>query len=135
MSLKIDTIVAMKFIKNFFAAAKAGFVVLFYAFKDKRTPFYAKFLTLAAMVYLVSPVDLIPDAFFPAGFLDDLAIVPALFYFVYKALPREVVADAEQKSQNTLQSAKTGVKILFAAAAVLVILFLITLYFLYKLIF
>lgn len=125
----------MKFIKNFFSNAKEGLIVLFYALKDKRTPFYAKFITIAAMAYLVFPIDLIPDALLPIGFLDDLAIVPAFFYFVYKILPEDVITEAQNKAHKTNKKINKSIILLFIAAGAAVLLFLLALYFLYKLIF
>jgi uncharacterized membrane protein YkvA (DUF1232 family) len=125
----------MGFIKKFFSDAKEGLFVLFYAFKDKRTPVFAKIVTLFAAVYLVSPVDILPDTFIPFGLLDDLAIVPSLFYFVYKSLPADVLAESKEKSQKTNKTVNRSVAALLCAAAAAVILFLIMLFILYKLIF
>jgi uncharacterized membrane protein YkvA (DUF1232 family) len=125
----------VNFIKKFFSNAKEGLLVLFYAFKDKRTPALAKILTFFAAVYLISPVDALPDTFFPFGFLDDLAIVPALFYFVYKSLPAEVLAQAREKSHRTNKTINRSIIALFCSAAAAALLFLILLYLLYKLLF
>lgn len=125
----------MAFFKNFFSDAKEGLFVLFYAFKDKRTPLYAKILILVALVYLISPVDFIPDTLLPLGLLDDFAIVPALFYFVYKHLPEEALKEFREKSHKTNKTVNRSIIALLFAAASAVVLFLILLYLLYKLIF
>ena len=125
----------MGFIKKFFSAAKEGFFVLFYAFKDKRTPLFLKITAFFTAVYLVSPIDLIPDAFFPSGFLDDLAIVPSLLYFVYKKLPAEVLTEAQAKSDKTNKTIKRSIIVLFCAAGMAIFIFLVLLYLLYKLLF
>ena len=48
---------------------------LFLSLLDGRVPPTAKLLTLAVVVYTVSPVDLLPDVVPLLGFLDDLGIV------------------------------------------------------------
>lgn len=68
--------------------------VLWYAVKDNRTPVYAKLLALAAIIYLVSPIDFIPDFIPVAGYLDDLVIVPVLLHVAFSMLPGEVKAAA-----------------------------------------
>ncbi len=125
----------MNFIKNFFSNSKKGLLVLFYALKDKRTPLFSKIMSLFAIVYLISPIDLLPDTFFPLGFADDLAIVPALFYFIYKNLPPDVLARAREDSLRTVKQVNKGIIILLISAAAAFMLFLIVLYFLYQLIF
>lgn len=125
----------MSFIKNFFSDAKEGLFVLFYALKDKRTPLIGKLFIILAAVYLVSPLDILPDTFLPFGLLDDIAIVPAIFYFVYKNLPAEVLTQLREKAVKTNKAVNRNVIILFVAAAAAVILFLILLYLFYKLIF
>lgn len=45
-------------------------------FRDDRTPLRAKTALGAAILYLLSPLDMIPDLL-PGGFLDDLAVLGA----------------------------------------------------------
>jgi len=134
-SAGICTILIMNFIKNFFSNAKEGLFILFYAFRDKRTPLFSKTVIFIAAAYLVSPVDLIPDTFFPAGFLDDLAVVPSLFYFIYKRLPHDVLTESREKARRTNKAVNRNIIALLCAAAAALILFMILLYLLYKLLF
>ena len=64
----------------------------------------SKLLLLAGLVYLISPVDLLPDVLLGLGWLDDLVIVPLLGWLSYRSLPNdvqgEVVLDKAGK-QNT----------------------------------
>lgn len=125
----------MDFIKKIFSGAKENFFIIFYAFTDKRTPLYIKIFIIFALIYLLSPIDIIPETFFPLGLLDDAAITPAVFYFVYNSIPADLAADFRKKARKTKKKLNTGITALLFAFFAAVILFLILLYLLYKLIF
>ena len=65
-------------------------IILFFALRDNRTAWPPKLITLAAILYLVSPVDLIPDFIPVVGYLDDLVVVPLLLNLAIKLLPTSV---------------------------------------------
>ncbi len=73
---------------------KPEILILYYALRDRRTPFYAKLPALLSLVYLLSPVDLIPDFIPVFGYLDDLVIVPLLLQVSVWLLPKEAKADS-----------------------------------------
>jgi uncharacterized membrane protein YkvA (DUF1232 family) len=56
----------------------------------------SKWLLGAALTYLVSPVDLVPDFVPVLGQLDDLLIVPGLLWLGARFLPPEVVAECRE---------------------------------------
>lgn len=62
--------------------------------KDDRTPLFAKILPIAALAYLLLPIDLLPDFIPFLGQMDDLTIAFALIYFALELIPPEVFADA-----------------------------------------
>lgn len=61
--------------------------------KDDRTPRIARWLLGIAVVYVLSPIDLIPDFVPVMGQLDDLLVVPLLVWFALRLVPREVLAE------------------------------------------
>ena len=65
-------------------------------FKDKEVKWWKKVLIIAAIIYLVLPVDLIPPIVPVFGWLDDIIIWIALLYFMGPDLDKYVV----QKSGN-----------------------------------
>jgi uncharacterized membrane protein YkvA (DUF1232 family) len=69
---------------------KREIFTLFYAFRDDQTPVLAKFTTLLSLLYLISPVDIIPDVIPFAGYLDDLIVVPVLLHVSNLLLPDAV---------------------------------------------
>lgn len=56
--------------------------------RDPRTPTLPRLAVLAAVLYLLSPVDLIPEALFPVvGWLDDLTFVWLALRWLIKSAP------------------------------------------------
>lgn len=80
---------------------KTNLGVLFLAFKDKRTPWYAKALIFIVISYAFSPIDLIPDFIPVLGYLDDLILIPAGIALAIKLIPNEVFLEYKEK-QNGL---------------------------------
>lgn len=64
-------------------------MALWRAFVAPGTPAWLKGLMLLVPFYLLSPIDLVPDAIPLAGWLDDLVIVPLLVSWIAGMLPRQ----------------------------------------------
>ncbi|HQZ12258.1 MAG TPA: YkvA family protein [Devosia sp.] len=75
-----------------FLQFRSELVVLWRAFMTPETPMHLKVLMLLVPLYLVSPIDLIPDFIPIAGWLDDMVIVPMLVSFIVAMLPRKAAA-------------------------------------------
>ncbi|WP_425145584.1 YkvA family protein [Deinococcus sp.] len=73
---------------------------LLMALPDRRTPPLSRLIALAALVYAVSPIDLLPDSIPVLGVSDDLLIVPALLAFAARSLPSAVLAEARFKADR-----------------------------------
>ena len=71
-----------------------------FALQDPRTPKAAKWLGAAFMAYLLSPIDLIPDFIPVVGQLDDVILVPAGFFIVWRMIPREVWLEAQARVRS-----------------------------------
>ncbi len=65
---------------------------LLLAIGDQRTPASARLIAGLALLYTVSPLDLLPDSIPFIGYGDDLLIVPALLAFAARSLPADVLA-------------------------------------------
>jgi uncharacterized membrane protein YkvA (DUF1232 family) len=50
--------------------------ILYIAYKRKDVPIIAKIIVVIAIIYALSPLDLIPDFIPILGYLDDLIILP-----------------------------------------------------------
>ena len=104
---------------------KHKILTLFYAFKDDRTPLYAKITALSSIIYLISPADIIPDIIPFAGYIDDIVVVPFLIDLSTKLLPLEIRRDAE------LRARKRGRAILWILVIIVVAL-TVALYFIFR---
>lgn len=75
---------------------------LYFAFKDPRTPWFAKVVILIVLGYLLSPVDLIPDFVPVLGYLDDLVIVPLPIRIAIKLIPKEIMIESRARAARAL---------------------------------
>jgi len=70
------------------------------AFTDPRMPRRGKFYIGLALVYIVSPLDLIPDWIPVIGLLDDLMVVPILLALARCSIPAVVMADCRKQVEK-----------------------------------
>jgi uncharacterized membrane protein YkvA (DUF1232 family) len=91
---------------------------VWFAARDPRMPWAARWLALAVAAYAVSPIDLIPDFIPVLGLLDDLVLLPLGIALVIRLTPPEVIADARERARAVSPPRSV------AAAAVIVVLWL-----------
>jgi uncharacterized membrane protein YkvA (DUF1232 family) len=82
-------------------------LALYLAYKDPRTPWYAKLFGVLVVAYAFSPIDLIPDFVPILGYLDDLILLPLGIAFVIRMIPKEVMDECSQKVKE-FQSEGSG---------------------------
>ena len=63
-------------------------------------PAWLKLGTALIVLYVVSPIDLIPDVLPVIGFVDDLIIVPLAIRWLLNRLPPEIAAATAQRSNR-----------------------------------
>lgn len=81
---------------------KRDTLAIWYAAKDKRTPWYARALAVLVAAYALSPLDLIPDFIPVLGYLDDLILIPAGIALTLKLVPAAVISDARIAAEKSL---------------------------------
>ncbi len=74
--------------------------VLYFAYRDPRTPWYAKLLVGFVVAHTLSPIDLIPDFIPVLGYLDDLIITPLGLALSLRLIPAAVMAEARDKVES-----------------------------------
>lgn len=57
-------------------------------FRDREASILGKLFVLVAVVYVISPVDLIPDAFPIVGWLDDMGVMSLAVAWMWKVVGR-----------------------------------------------
>ncbi len=97
---------------------KLEIYALYFAYKDPRTPWYARVIAAVVVGYAFSPIDLIPDPIPIIGYLDDLVLVPLGAFLAVKMIPKEVMAESREKAKEVLAQGKPVNKL----AAVIIIL-------------
>nr|WP_092073195.1 DUF1232 domain-containing protein [Dendrosporobacter quercicolus]NSL48742.1 DUF1232 domain-containing protein [Dendrosporobacter quercicolus DSM 1736]SDM55442.1 Protein of unknown function [Dendrosporobacter quercicolus] len=79
-------------------ALKDDAIVLYYAWKHPQTPAYIKGLMLAVLVYVFSPIDVIPDYLLFLGITDDALLLPTAVIYLSRLLPDAVRAECYSSS-------------------------------------
>ena len=94
---------------------------LWLAYRDPRTPWYARAVAACVVAYALSPLDLIPDPIPVLGYLDDLILLPLGIALAVRLIPPAVLADARRAAAAQDGAAPTN----WVAAAVIVALWLL----------
>jgi uncharacterized membrane protein YkvA (DUF1232 family) len=85
---------------------KVELLAVWFAYRDPRTPWYAKICAALVAGYAFSPIDLIPDFIPIIGYLDDAIIVPLGLIIAIKLIPKDVMADTRIKARDWLEQRK-----------------------------
>jgi uncharacterized membrane protein YkvA (DUF1232 family) len=112
------------FLKTWKARArqlKTEVYALYLAYKDVRTPWYAKIFTAVVVGYAFSPIDLIPDPIPILGYLDDLVLIPLGAYLAVKMIPPQVMDESRAKAKEVLAQGNPVNKV---AAVVIVLIWI-----------
>ena len=76
------------------------------ACRRRDVPWYAKFVVLLVVGYALSPIDLIPDFIPVLGYLDDLILVPIGIAFAIKLIPKDIMNECKEQSENIFKEGK-----------------------------
>ena len=78
--------------------------IIFRLMLDKRVPFRAKLILPASLLYLISPLDFIPDIIPLAGWIDDIVAVLLSLVLFLSLTPSHVIS--EHLSRKSPQARK-----------------------------
>jgi uncharacterized membrane protein YkvA (DUF1232 family) len=76
-------------------------MTLWRAFRHPATPVPLKAAMLLVPLYLISPIDLIPDFIPFLGIMDDFVVVPMLMSWLVSMLPLEVTGEKVRSTANS----------------------------------
>lgn len=88
----------LRFLKT---AGRDGLALLF-ALRDPGTPTVLKAAILALALYVLSPVDLVPDVLLLFGWADDAAMLMLGIPYLYRRLPPDVRARAAARAEQLI---------------------------------
>ena len=108
-------------LKTWAAALKRDALVLWFASRDPRAPWYAKWLAVFIVAYALSPIDLIPDFIPVIGYIDEIVLLPGAIWLVLKLMPREVLQDARARAQVWLDTRRPSPRNWMAAPAIVLL--------------
>lgn len=95
---------------------------LYLAYKDPRTPWYAKLWVACVVGYAFSPIDLIPDPIPILGYLDDLILIPLGIAIALKMVPPLVLAQCRDRAETAMSQNKPTN---WVAAAIIVLVWVL----------
>jgi uncharacterized membrane protein YkvA (DUF1232 family) len=85
---------------------KKEIIILYYGLRDKRTTAIAGLPIVVSVLYLLNPIDLIPDFIPFFGYLDDFVVISLLLNLSIRLLPGKVREESlikASKHQKRLQ--------------------------------
>lgn len=71
---------------------------LWWALRDPRAPGWLKAATAGLVLYLLSPIDLLPDAIPFVGLIDDVILLPLAVRWLLAKLPAGLQADLQARA-------------------------------------
>ena len=89
-------------LRRLFSATGREALILWYAFRNPATPKAIKTGSLVLFLYLLSPIDILPDFALLFGWADDLAILLMGIPFLVNKLPPDVLVDAAERADQKL---------------------------------
>ena len=76
--------------------------------RDRRVPVRAKAFAAAVLIYVISPIDIIPDFVIGFGKLDDLILSAVAIQYLIEAAGPEIVAEHWDGSESSLDMLLTA---------------------------
>jgi uncharacterized membrane protein YkvA (DUF1232 family) len=96
-------------------------LALWFACRDKRTPWGVRLLGILIVAYALSPIDLIPDFIPIIGYLDELILLPAGLWILLRLIPEQVLSDCRIKADEWLASGNAKPRSVLGTAIVVLI--------------
>jgi uncharacterized membrane protein YkvA (DUF1232 family) len=95
-------------------------LTVYFAARDRRTPFFVRALAVLVAAYALSPIDLIPDFIPVLGYLDDLVLIPLGVALVVRLTPPVVIEAARLQAREA-----SSKPVSYTAAAFIVAIWLL----------
>jgi uncharacterized membrane protein YkvA (DUF1232 family) len=76
-------------------------------FRDDRIPIAPRIIALALVLYIASPIDLLPDFIPVIGYFDDILIVLVGAGLLLRSIPRYIIEEHVSRYEEQAREAKT----------------------------
>ncbi|MFJ7565385.1 YkvA family protein [Herminiimonas sp. NPDC097707] len=106
---------------------KRDVMVLWFARKHPDTPLLAKVICVLAVLYALSPIDLVPDFVPILGYVDDMLLLPALIWLAVRLLPSHVLVSCREQA-NDWMSRQDSKPTSYIGAVIVVLLWCVVAY-------
>ena len=108
-------------LKEWVNRLKRDTVALWFACRDRRTPWGVRIFGFLIVAYALSPIDLIPDFIPVVGYLDELILIPAGLWVLLRLIPEQILSECRCKAGEWLASGSARPHSSLGAAMVIVI--------------
>lgn len=108
-------------LKLWAARVRRDTLALWFAIRDRRTPWWLRWFGLLIIAYALSPVDLIPDFLPLIGYLDELILLPAGLWLMIRCMPAEVLVDSRARADAWLAAGESKPRSTLGAVIVIII--------------
>lgn len=115
---------------SFLRLFRRDIIIMMLALRKRDTPKSVKYLMLAAALYFLSPIDIVPDSIPFLGLVDDAVIVPAAVMGLLNLLPSYVRRESEEEADYLIRHLRL---LLIVATLVVLAWIALILFILYKL--
>jgi len=85
-------------------------VLLYYLFKSKEVPLYAKSMIAGALAYFIMPFDGLPDFLPIIGYTDDLSLLAATVHQLLKHISHEILEQTRNKTRQWFNNEEDTIK-------------------------
>jgi uncharacterized membrane protein YkvA (DUF1232 family) len=90
-------------LRRLFSVTGREALILWHAFRHPQTPGSIRLASVFLFLYLLSPIDILPDFVLLFGWADDLALLLVGIPFLVGKLPAAVLAEAAARADRTLE--------------------------------
>lgn len=97
----------------------------YFAVKDVKTPVFAKLIMIMTAIYVISPLDFLPDTIPMLGIVDDIILFPFIGTIFSKIIPNNIWEKSIEKADKLWFNKKISRKNKLIIIFIIFILFLI----------
>jgi uncharacterized membrane protein YkvA (DUF1232 family) len=91
-----------EFVNKIIRTSKFKVYVLWFALKHQHTPKFIKLIGFLILIYILSPIDLIPDFIPILGYLDEVILITILVSLSLMLIPRDILDESVSQAKECI---------------------------------